>query len=80
MNLAEEVRSIVFAFDSKDSRRADVRALADRVSLLEEAARELCGNANRILDRNLGGSYEDDLARSLKKTQALLGIWVRGSR
>lgn len=58
--LADEVRSIVFAFDSGDSRRDAVRELADRVSSLESKlaeARAVLRAVLAVLER--GPRYTD---------------------
>lgn len=53
---------------------AALTAAAERETALREALRELRINANRLCDRNLGGTYEDDCRRSLKKAEATLGL------
>jgi hypothetical protein len=41
---------------------------------LREALSELRINANRLCDRSLGGSYEDDCRLSLKRAETALGL------
>lgn len=47
-------------------------ALRARVVALEAAARRLRVDANRLCDRNLGGSYEADCRRSIAGLDAVL--------
>jgi hypothetical protein len=46
---------------------------------LVEALQELRINANRLCDRQLGGTYEEDCRRSLKKAEAALALVVDNS-
>jgi hypothetical protein len=48
------------------------RAKDATIARLREALDELRINANRLCDRQLGGTYEDDCRRSLAKADALL--------
>ena len=50
-DLADEIRSMVFAFDAGDGRRDAVRALADRVEVMHEA---LCNVINRWTRHKVG--------------------------
>jgi len=56
-----------------------VEQLEKELKILKEAARDLAIDANRILERPRQGTYDDDLARSLRAMQRLLGMHVRGS-
>jgi hypothetical protein len=47
-------------------------APSTREALLLEALKELRINANRLCDRNLGGTYEEDCRRSIDKADAAL--------
>ena len=42
--LSEAIRSIIFAFDSKDDRRDVIRMLASKVELFEEQLRDISEN------------------------------------
>ena len=46
--------------------------IAEAVAAQEAALRDLMQNANRLCDRNLGGTYEDDCRRSIAAARALL--------
>lgn len=51
---------------------AEAEELAKDASALREALEELRINANRLCDRNLGGTYEDDCRRSIANADVLL--------
>ena len=57
--------------------RKAVHAERARVKALREALRELRINANRLCDRNLGGTYEADCRRSIAKADAALAAEPR---
>jgi hypothetical protein len=57
---------------------AKVRGQRDE---LLSALRELRINANRLCDRNLGGTYEDDCRRSLARADAALTrVFIEGDQ
>lgn len=58
---------------------ARVEELERELGALKSAARDLAIDANRILERPRQGTYDDDLERSLKTVQKLLGMHVRGT-
>ncbi len=51
--------------------RIQARQIAARVELLA-STKELRINANRLCDRQLGGSYEDDCRRSIARVDAAI--------
>lgn len=52
--------------------RVTVRRLVEEREELRAMLRELVIDANRLCDRNLGGTYEEDCRRSLKKADDLI--------
>jgi hypothetical protein len=54
MTLADKIETIVFAFDSRDDRRAEIRAIAARARKLEAAL-----EAAKVL-ADFIGEYDDD--------------------
>ena len=52
--------------------RADLDAMTKQRDVLRAALEELRINANRLCDRDLGGTYEDDCRRSIAEADAAL--------
>ena len=51
-----------------------IAALLEADGAAIEALKELRINANRLCDRQLGGTYEEDCRRSLKRAEAALAV------
>jgi hypothetical protein len=68
----DTLRAMAAALDGRSA--AQIHALQRRLGYalsLAAAARGLAIDANRLADRNLGGTYEDDVRRSLKIFDAI---------
>jgi hypothetical protein len=63
------VRTLLAALTAERQAREQAEQEQDR---LRKALEELRINANRLCDRQLGGTYEDDCRRSLAKAEAAL--------
>lgn len=53
---------------------AALKAAEAEIVSLREALTELRIDANRLCDRRLGGTYEDDCRRSIRKADGALGV------
>jgi hypothetical protein len=54
--LSEAIRSIIFAFDSKDDRREVIRMLANKVEALEKELWDISSNYDCDLDAHKHGA------------------------
>jgi hypothetical protein len=72
-HIAETSRGI--AITERESCERLARALTQAADALAAKGRELRGDANRLADRNLGGTYEVDVRQSISEWDAALATW-----